>query len=88
MNESFWPHYGTGVDSASNRKEYKEYSLGIKGGRCVRLKTLTPSFVDCVEICKPQPPGNLTACPDLYVDGFTLIEKANESLHTVQNTKQ
>ena len=23
----FWPHYGPGVDSASNRNEYREYFL-------------------------------------------------------------
>jgi len=26
----FWPHYGPGVDSASNRNEYQEYFLGVK----------------------------------------------------------
>ena len=28
--QSFWPHYGPGVDSASNRNEYQEYFLGVK----------------------------------------------------------
>jgi len=28
-----------GVDSASNRNEYQDYSLGVKSGRCVRLTT-------------------------------------------------
>jgi hypothetical protein len=36
-------HYGPGVDSASNKNEYQESSWGVKGGRCVRLKTLPPS---------------------------------------------
>jgi len=27
---SFRPHYGSGVDSASNRNEYQEYFLGVK----------------------------------------------------------
>ena len=40
--KSFGTHYGPGVDSASNRNEYQEYILGVKGGRCVRL-TLSPS---------------------------------------------
>ena len=31
--KSFRSHYGPGVDSASNRNEYKEYILGSKGGR-------------------------------------------------------
>jgi hypothetical protein len=40
---SFQPHYGPGVDSASNRNEYQEDSWGVKGGRCVRLTTLPSS---------------------------------------------
>jgi hypothetical protein len=39
---SFQPHYGPGVDSASNRHEYQESPWGVKGGRCVRLTTLLP----------------------------------------------
>ena len=27
---SFQPHYGPGVDSASNRNEYQDYFLGVK----------------------------------------------------------
>jgi hypothetical protein len=27
---SFWPHYGHGVDSASNSNEYQEYFTGVK----------------------------------------------------------
>ena len=37
--KSFRSHYGPGVDSASNRNEYREYFLGVKSGRCVRLTT-------------------------------------------------
>jgi hypothetical protein len=36
---SFLPHYGPGVDSASNRNEYQEYFLESKGGRCVGQTT-------------------------------------------------
>ena len=28
--KSFRSHYGPGVDSASNRNEYREYLLGVK----------------------------------------------------------
>jgi len=28
--KSFRPHYAPGVDSASNRNEYREYFLGVK----------------------------------------------------------
>jgi len=59
------PHYDPGVDSASNRNEYQEYSLGGKGGRCVRLTTLPLSCADCLEVWEPQPPGTLRACPGL-----------------------
>jgi hypothetical protein len=56
---------GPGVDSASNRKEYREYFLGSEGGRCVGLTTLPPSCTDCLEFWEPQPPGTLTTCPGL-----------------------
>jgi len=29
-NFSFRPHYGPGVDPASNRNKYQEYFLGVK----------------------------------------------------------
>jgi len=38
---------------------------GGKGGRCVGLKTLPPSFADCLEMWEPQPPRNFWACPGL-----------------------
>jgi len=49
--------------AAPNRNEYQEYSLGGKGGRCVGLTTLPPSFADCLKIWEPQPPGTLRARP-------------------------
>jgi len=52
-------------DSASNRNEYQEHFLGVKGGRCVGLTTLPPSCADLLEIWEPQPPGTLRACPGL-----------------------
>ena len=39
--------------------------LGDKGGRCVGLTALPLSCADCLEICEPQPPGSLRACPGL-----------------------
>jgi hypothetical protein len=30
IDNPFRPHYGPGVDSASNRNEYREYFLGVK----------------------------------------------------------
>jgi len=65
LTKPFRPHYGSGVDSASNRNEYQEYFLGGKGGRCVGQTTLPPSCADCLEIWEPQLPGTLRACPSL-----------------------
>jgi hypothetical protein len=48
----FRPHYDTGADSASSRYEYQESFLGGKGGRCVRLTMLAPSFADCLRILR------------------------------------
>jgi len=31
LTQSFWPQYGCGVDSGSNRNEYQEYFLGGEG---------------------------------------------------------
>jgi len=41
------PHYGPGVDSASNSNEYQEYFRGGKGGWCIGLTTLPPSGTNC-----------------------------------------
>jgi hypothetical protein len=65
LTKSFRSHYGPGVDSACNRNEYQEYLLGVKGGRCVGLTTLLPSYADCLDIWKLQPPGALRVCPGL-----------------------
>jgi hypothetical protein len=46
-------------------------SWGNKGGRCVRLTTLLPSFAHCLEIWTPQPSATLKACPSLNSDCFT-----------------
>jgi len=39
--KSFQPHYGRGVNRASNRNEYQECLLECKVGQCVRLTTIT-----------------------------------------------
>jgi hypothetical protein len=66
-------HYGPGVDSASNRNEYQEFSWGIKGGRRVRLTTLPPSVSDCLDkMWEPRRPTALWAFTACYRDNFTL----------------
>jgi len=44
-----------------------------KSGWCVGLTKLATSRADFLEICEPQPPGTLGACPGLYRDCFTFI---------------
>jgi hypothetical protein len=62
-NFSSQPHYGPGFDSTSNRNEYQDYFLGVKGGRCLGLTTLPPSYGDCLEIWETQLSGTLRASP-------------------------
>jgi len=63
--KSFRSHYGPGFDTASNRKEYQEYYLGRKDGRCIKLTTL-PTFsavvVKSVKLNFLEHSGPLQAC--------------------------
>jgi len=58
-------HYGPGVDSSSNRKEFQEYFLGGKSDPCLRLTTLPLTYADFLEIWEPQLPETLRDCPGL-----------------------
>ena len=40
---------GPGFDSASNRNEYKESSLGGKDSQCIGPTALQPTCADCLE---------------------------------------
>ena len=65
LTQSFRPHYGPGVDSASNRNEYQEHFLGVKSGRYVRLTTLPPScavFLKSGNLNLLQHSGLVQAC--------------------------
>jgi hypothetical protein len=71
--EFFWPRYGPGVGSHSNRNECQEYFQGGKGGRWLGLTILPPSCADCHEIWDTQPTGTLRACPGLLTDCLTVL---------------
>ena len=43
----------------------RKISREVKGGQCVGLTTLLPSFADCLEIWEPQPLETLRAYPGL-----------------------
>jgi len=63
--KSFRSHHRPGVDSASNRNEYQEHFLGGKGGRCVRLTTLPPTYAVVTKsgnLNPLEPSGPLRAC--------------------------
>ena len=77
---------GPEVDSASNRNEYQEFFQGGKGGRCVRLTTLTPS---CAVVTKF---GNLnfweTSGPLQARNGTVLPFYILRTLYKERNTVQ
>jgi hypothetical protein len=67
LTSSFRPHCGPKDDSASYRKEYQEYFLGSKDGRCAGLTNLPPLCAACLEIWQPLPPRTLRACRDIIL---------------------
>jgi hypothetical protein len=71
---SWYLSYAPGSDSASNRNEYQEFSLGGKGGRCVGLTTLPPSRADCLRLLRASTswnPKGLSRFDPCYLDPLT-----------------
>jgi hypothetical protein len=65
LAQFFRPHFGPGIESASNRNQYQKYFLVGKSGRFVGLTTLPNTYFDCLEIWEPETPGTLRACVGL-----------------------
>jgi hypothetical protein len=70
------------VHSASNRNECREYFLGVKSGRCVKLTTLPPSCAVVTKFGKLnflEPSGTVQACNGTALPlPFTLRKDASQ----------
>ena len=64
MNNPSGRTMALGLTQPLTEMSTRNISWGCKGGRCLGL-TLPHSSADCLEICEPQPPGTLRACPGL-----------------------
>jgi len=80
LAHSIQPHYGPGVDSASNRNEHQEYFLGVKVCQCIGLTTLPPSCADYLEIWQHQPPGTLRPLYYAFVNNIFHVFFTNNFL--------
>ena len=66
----FRPHCGPQSRLSLNKKEYREYFLGGKDGRRVRMTTLPLLCADCIEICESETSETLRAYSGLYRGSF------------------
>jgi len=69
LTSSFRPHYGHRIRLSLQQKRVP--GIVDKGGRCVGLTNLPPSYDNCLEIWESQPSESLRALPGLYWICFT-----------------
>ena len=96
LTQSCWPHYGPGVDSASNRNEYLEYFLRGKRGRCVgpivlksgSLNLLEPDLL--VQACNGIALHNIQGVKTIWYDSKILQTSGPNiwSKDTAQNARR
>jgi hypothetical protein len=70
---SFQPHYGPGIDSASNRNEYQESSWGWSVAGAWGWQPHLHLWADCQENVGASTSHNLWAFTDCYRDSFTFL---------------
>ena len=84
-------HINHCATAVPNRNEYREYLLGGKGGRCVRLTTLPPSCVvtKSGSLNFLEPSGTVQACNGIalpYTQDWGMSFRFYHSLKIVQET--
>jgi hypothetical protein len=70
LSEPSQLHYGSGVDSASNRNDYQISLPGGKGGRCVELTAFTTVTYGLSSNSGSLKPLEPWPCRGLYRDSF------------------
>jgi len=76
LTKSFLPHYGPGIESASNRNEYQEYFLGVNAAGAWGRQPYHIHVPTVLKSGGPQTPGTIWVCPGLQWDGCTFILQA------------
>ena len=72
--QSFRPHYGLGVESASNRNEYQEYFLGVKAADAQAYHLHVPTVLKSGSLNLLEPSGPVQAYNGITLPSFTLSE--------------
>ena len=73
LTQSFRPHYGPGVDSASNRNEYQVYILGVKAAGVYGWQPYhlhVPTVLNSSSLNLLEPSGSVQACNGIALPFF------------------